>query len=369
MKILFCTNAFEVVSNGPAKFAHLLLKINELYPEHEIRILTEDTTHADEKIIYKQTLRIPSVFRKLGMFFRMYQYHKRAMMIKRNGFNFDHIIYNNAIVGIWSSVRFKNTIGFVNDDTNASIKWKHNFFRLKWSKELLFYFVEKLACHTCCKVVVNSKYLFEKIKKEYKIRESKLFCLYKSIDPVVPFVKPHNEIPLILFVKNDYKRGGLFTLIDALKNLTQPIRIIIAGTIPSDVKKIENYLQGCNFLYEIKGILKQKEIFELMTRADIFCVPSLLEALGVANIEAMAHGCSIISTKTGGIPEVLDNGNCGWLVDAGNATQLTIAIEECLTNETLRNEKRNNAFQMIKNFERDSMLHNFLNVLSKNELA
>ncbi len=366
MKILFCTNAYEVVSNGPAKFAHLLLKINELYPQHEIKILTEDITNPDEQSVYKQTLRIPKMYRKLGMFLRMFQYHRRAMEIKRNDFNFDHLVYNNAIVALWSGLKFKNTVGFINDDNNSNISWKKGIFGFKWSKPHLFFLVEKLACRSCNKIVVNSQYLLKELTTKYKIPRHKIFLLYKSIAPVNKVSRTENAIPVILFVKNDYIRGGLFTLIDALKELKINVHLIIAGIADPEIPRIIHYLRNVSFQYNLNGIIKQQEVFELMKRADIFCVPSFQEALGVANIEAMAHGCSIISSNSGGIPEVLDNGSCGWMIEAGHVSQLKEAIKECLNNETLREEKKSNALKMINKFQLELMLQNFLTIISVN---
>ncbi|MGB4930693.1 MAG: hypothetical protein WBP43_12015, partial [Chitinophagales bacterium] len=108
MKILFCTNAFEVVSNGPAKFAHLLLRLQDVYPDYEVRVLTEDIQKPIAGKVYKQNLNIPTVLKPAGMFLRMFQYHSAAMHIRKNGYPFDILIYNNAIIGLWSGIWFKN---------------------------------------------------------------------------------------------------------------------------------------------------------------------------------------------------------------------------------------------------------------------
>ncbi len=108
MKILFCTNTFETVANGPAKFANILLNLNNLHPQHEIRILTEDVVTPGDKV-YKITVNIPQLLKFAGMFLRMFQYHHAAMRIRKTEYCFDAFVYNNAIVGLWSAVFFKNT--------------------------------------------------------------------------------------------------------------------------------------------------------------------------------------------------------------------------------------------------------------------
>lgn len=97
-----------------------------------------------------------------------------------------------------------------------------------------------------------------------------------------------------------------------------------------------------------------------MKSADIFCVPSFKEALGVANLEAMALGCSIVTSNTGGIPEVMDNGKNGWMVEPGNITDLAGAIHEALTFTNLAAEKRLAALTYVKQFNLQALFSNFV---------
>ncbi|MEZ4903995.1 MAG: glycosyltransferase family 4 protein [Spirosomataceae bacterium] len=101
-----------------------------------------------------------------------------------------------------------------------------------------------------------------------------------------------------------------------------------------------------------------------MRSHDIFCVPSYTEAFGVANIEALAHGISVISTRVGGIPEVLDHGNNGWLVESGQVEALAAAIKECIENPKLRLQKAERGRSFIQKFSKDEMLRNFVEMLN-----
>ncbi len=367
MKILLCTNAFEVVSNGPAKFAHLLLQLENDYPGYEVRILTEDIKQPVTGKIYKQHLTIPFFLKPAGMFLRMFQYHSTAMQIHKNGYPFDILIYNNAIVGLWSGLWFKNTIGFINDDNNASADFKSGFLKFKWNKAHVFFITEWLAAKTCRKIVVNSNYLFQSIKTKYHIAPKKINLLYKAIeiDPVLS--KRNNTLPIILFVKNDYARGGLFILVEALKTLNRPLTLIVAGT-PLDLKnQLINKLKGSAVQLQFEGIVPQHEIYQLMKKADIFCVPSYKEALGVANLEAMALGCTIVTSNVGGIPEVMDNGKNGWMVKAGNIDELAAAIAEALTFTNLAAEKRLAALKYVQQFNLQTLFSNFINTIIRFE--
>jgi len=156
IKVLFCTNAFEKVSNGPAKFAHLLL---QYAPEADmdVRILTEDITSPRPKV-YKLPFSIPRIIKPLSQFWRMWKYHQKAMAIRKE-FPFDVLVYNNALVGLLSFVRFRGTVGMINDYGNASCSLG-NVIRQKGkiNKRHFFYFIEYLAAKTSSRIIVNSDY-------------------------------------------------------------------------------------------------------------------------------------------------------------------------------------------------------------------
>ena len=104
-------------------------------------------------------------------------------------------------------------------------------------------------------------------------------------------------------------------------------------------------------------------VYEQLGVNDIFCVPSLKEALGVANIEALASGISVISTNTGGIPEVLDHGKNGWLATVNDPASLAEAIKDCVTNPQKRHAASLNGRNFISKFSIEDMLSNFIRIL------
>ena len=104
-------------------------------------------------------------------------------------------------------------------------------------------------------------------------------------------------------------------------------------------------------------------MYEALRSHDIFCVPSYTEAFGVANIEALAHGISVVSSRVGGIPELVGNSNNGWLIESGNVESLAAALVECIENPQLRLKKAENGRKFIQKFSKDEMLRNFVQML------
>lgn len=180
MKILLCTNSFENVTNGPAKFANLILEINTLYPEHQIRILTEDITHTHPHV-YPVIIKLPRFLKLLSQFFRMFIYHRAAKRIRKE-FAYDVLVYNNSFVGLWSALVSRQlSVGMINDDNNIIVGW-HNFkLSSIWIKRFLFRKCEKLSVRYHQHILTNSDFLTKKVIETYGF-SSKVTRLYKAID-------------------------------------------------------------------------------------------------------------------------------------------------------------------------------------------
>jgi glycosyltransferase involved in cell wall biosynthesis len=74
------------------------------------------------------------------------------------------------------------------------------------------------------------------------------------------------------------------------------------------------------------GAVGQDELGAYYLDAQIFCLPTFAEGLGVVLIEAMGHGLPVVSTRVMGVPEVVDEGETGLLVLPGRADELADAI-------------------------------------------
>jgi starch synthase len=61
-------------------------------------------------------------------------------------------------------------------------------------------------------------------------------------------------------------------------------------------------------------MLAKPEVIQLLSHATVFVCPSIYEPLGIVNLEAMACEAAVVATRTGGIPEVVDDGVTGLLV-------------------------------------------------------
>lgn len=373
MNILFCTNAFEQVTNGPAKFANLIGEINALYPQHQVRILTEDVT--PERLpglphVYRVSLRIPRLLKPLGQVLRMFQYYRRVQQIAR-AFPFDVLVYNNAFTGLYAAlVSPVPTVGMINDEKNLSTSLSTFKADHWWLKKFLFRFLEKAAAHRHRLIITNSEFLRRRVIAAYGLPPAKVKRLYKAIalQEVAWHAPRRFGLPVkVLFVKADYRVGNLAVLVEALGRLAPtPFSLAVIGP----EKQFEHHVRSlagaaANVGLEYLGPQPQAVVYRYLQEYDLFCVPSATEALGVANIEALASGIPVVSSRAGGIPEVLDGGNNGWLTEPGNADDLAAAIRECINGEAARLARSANGKKFIVRFSKEEMFRNFLSILEE----
>jgi L-malate glycosyltransferase len=109
-----------------------------------------------------------------------------------------------------------------------------------------------------------------------------------------------------------------------------PARLLLVGDGPDRVKAQE--------VADIEGVAdrvlflgKQNSVAELLACTDLFLLPSENEAFGLVALEAMSCGVPVIATRTGGIPEVVDDGVSGYLAPVGDIEAMAEAAIPLLT--------------------------------------
>jgi glycosyltransferase involved in cell wall biosynthesis len=96
---------------------------------------------------------------------------------------------------------------------------------------------------------------------------------------------------------------------------------------------------------------KVNELYQILKYADVFLLPSEQESFGLAALEAMAAGTPVISSNTGGIPEVNIHGKTGYLADVGDVKTMSQYAVQLLSDENLLKEMKNNARNVAQTFD------------------
>ncbi|MHC4938378.1 MAG: glycosyltransferase family 4 protein [Planctomycetota bacterium] len=126
---------------------------------------------------------------------------------------------------------------------------------------------------------------------------------------------------LIGYVGNDRHVKGFDVLVDAMRLLEEraaPVHLLVAG---------ENYDTSRSYPGNLSLVGFVDGVMEFTPNLDAFVIPSRLDALPRAVIEATVVGTPVIGTAVGGIPEILDEGRGGILVPSEDPPALANAIE------------------------------------------
>lgn len=181
-------------------------------------------------------------------------------------------------------------------------------------------------------IIVHSEYMRK------KIHHPNTFVVRLTIDPNgYNYTSDQRVKNLILLVGRDYFRKGLFTLIKALPLVLNEIpsaKVLVIGPEYLHSRLAARFL-GRNLPIEFINGLSPKDIKEYFYRANVFVLPSEIEASGIVLLEAMASGLPIVATNVGGIPEVINHGINGLLVGRGDSKQLAASIVTCLKNDKI----------------------------------
>lgn len=143
----------------------------------------------------------------------------------------------------------------------------------------------------------------------------------------------------ILFLGQLGRRKGAGDLIDALA-APQMAVLPWEATMAGD-GDVEGYRQraaerGIGDRIRFTGWVDQADVRRLLAEADVMVLPSYAEGLPLSVLEGIANGLVVISTPVGAIPEVIEDGETGLLVDPGDVPALTSALERVVRDEGLR---------------------------------
>ena len=125
-----------------------------------------------------------------------------------------------------------------------------------------------------------------------------------------------------MFVGRITRQKGLAHLLRAWKNVPAEYGLVLAAgspdeeTIGNEVSALIAELQSTRKnVWWIKEMLPHDKLTAALTHADLFLCPSIYEPLGIVNLEAMGCQTAVLASRVGGIPEVVNHGVTGQLVD------------------------------------------------------
>ncbi len=140
----------------------------------------------------------------------------------------------------------------------------------------------------------------------------------------------HNDIPVIIYVGRLEKVKGVHKLVAALSQVKENYRCLIIGD-GSQKTVLENQVRELGLQDKVSLLGRRSDVSAILHSADIFVHPAIWnEGFGISLVEAMASGLLCIAYKKGAMPEIIDNGVNGVIVEPDTIEMLAQAISDAL---------------------------------------
>ena len=193
-------------------------------------------------------------------------------------------------------------------------------------------FAEREAYESAAAVVAVSAGMRADILRSYpSLDPSRVHVVHNGIDAELwqrnedeAIVRRHGVDPAkpsVLFVGRITRQKGLPYLLRAAALLPPDVQLVLCAGAPDTPEILAEVEHLMDELTATRGgvvwipeMLPRQEVVALLSAATVFACPSVYEPLGIVNLEAMACELAVVATATGGIPEVVVEGETGWLV-------------------------------------------------------
>jgi N-acetyl-alpha-D-glucosaminyl L-malate synthase BshA len=178
----------------------------------------------------------------------------------------------------------------------------------------------------------------------------------KPIDAFRKVIAPNGE-KILMHASNfrKVKRVQDIVYVFAEVNKIIPSKLLLVGDGPERTT-IENLCRELGLCDEMRFVGKQEQMEEILAVADLFLLPSEYESFGLAALEAMAAGVPVISSNVGGLPEIIVNGENGYMSEVGDIADMSRNAIQILKDPVILKEFKNRAAAHAKIFD----IHNIV---------
>ncbi len=235
--------------------------------------------------------------------------------------------------------------------------------------------LEKILAKKTHAIITVSRALQSYERKMLNIPENKIKVIYNGID--LPKLQEKqldirkewgissNDI-LVGTVARLIPSKGIDFLIRAVPKVLEKhsnVKFMIVGDGPEDgkLKKLAKEINCENYII-FTGYIEY--VWYCYRAFDIFVLPSLSEGLGIAVLEAMVSGKPVIASNTGGIPEIIEHGVNGYLVEPGDSWQIAEAILKLLSSPEERKRYGEAGYQtVVEKFDNNIMVDKTFDII------
>jgi len=227
---------------------------------------------------------------------------------------------------------------------------------------------------TAVEFSINNSDAVTAVSESLRSDTLRLFTIYNKIEVIYNFIdfenqKNWNDEDCIrgTLAKSDEKILAHVSNFRPVKKIMDVIHVFnkIQDKIPSkllmvgdgpDREKAKNLTKKLGLKDKILFLGKSDEVRKILCFTDLFLLPSETESFGLAALEAMAARTPVISTNTGGLPEVNLHGITGYLSNVGDIDDMSINAISILKDDKILEKFKNQAYKFAQQFSIDKIL-------------
>jgi L-malate glycosyltransferase len=187
------------------------------------------------------------------------------------------------------------------------------------------------------------------IELEKTTNEANFFCKRS--------VMAKKEERIIIHISNFRKVKRIPDVVAIFNKIQEkvPAKLMMVGDGP-EKEKAEQQVRALGLQEKVIFFGNSSEIDQILAYSDLFLLPSETESFGLAALEAMAWSVPVISSNSGGLPEVNIHGKSGYLSNVGDVNDMSNNAIKIVENDTVLNEFKHRALQVANQFDIKNIL-------------
>lgn len=381
-KILIATGIYPPDIGGPATILKSLISSLE-HNGFDVKLITYSNVAKQDDDVYK-IFRInrKKIFNQLSYFLKMYKLTNWADLI---------YVTDTYSVGYFAYLIKKIThkkyvVRFVGDsawETAVGNNWTTDYIvdfqNKKYDSKIERLKTRRKKILTGADRVIAVSHFIGSVAEQIGADKNKIKIIYNSID----FIDSHIDKPEVENIRNKFGvnskiiatacrltpwKGvdGIIKIMPKLKDKFGQVFLLVLGDGPelANLKNLAQELKVENNV-EFLGRVKHERVANYYAASDLFILNTNYEAMSHTLLEVMRVKTPIITTTSGGNPEVIDNQKNGWLVSYNNLTELESAAVKILSDKNLADNLTTQATEKLKIFNWENTISETVNLLNE----
>jgi glycosyltransferase involved in cell wall biosynthesis len=208
-------------------------------------------------------------------------------------------------------------------------------------------------------ITVPTEYVKDDVHKRYLFTSRKLHVTLESSEPPLPgrAKSPENDPgEFIMYTGSAFPHKNLDRLVSAfglLKEHHPGLKLVFVGKIEYHAKQLQKFVKKQTYKDDIifaneNGFVEDETLKWYLQNARAYVFPSLNEGFGLTGLEAMVHGCPVVSSNTTTLPEV--HGDAAHYFDPTDIHDMAAKIDEVISSDPLRKKLIVKGYENAKRF-------------------